>query len=138
VAVSGWYTGVLRNSGEKISIFDAHDSLVLSVDFLSSSGWPAPAAGGGYSLEINDPNGDPDDPANWHASTIVNGTPGLPNSIPAAPSVMINEVRAENVSAVSNGGLYPDWVELFNPATGSLDLSDWSLSDDGTPGKYVF
>ena len=138
MAVAGWYTGVLRNSGEKISIFDSHNILVLSLDFLPSSGWPSLAAGHGYSLELIDVNGDPDSPANWKASSTPNGTPGLPPGSVVPPVVVINEVMANNVSAVANGGAYPDWVELYNSGAAVTDLGGWSLSDDGNPAKFVF
>ncbi len=137
VSVEGWYSGKLSNTGEPIEIFDATGKLVVSVDYLTVGGWPLLAAGGGYSLELINPDGDPDDPANWRASAAINGTPGLASTAPPPSAILLNEVMAENVAAVNNGGTYPDWVELFNSGATSMNLSGWSLSDDGNPRKYV-
>jgi hypothetical protein len=40
-----------------------------------SGEWPEKADGGGYSLEIIDPMGDPSDPGNWRSSGQIGGTP---------------------------------------------------------------
>ena len=93
---------------------------------------------GGRSIEINDPTGDPDDPANWRLSASANGTPGTIAALPPPGSVLINEVMALNASALTNGGTYPDWIELVNTGTNTASLAGWSLSDDGNPGKFVF
>src|SRR5207237_6493037 len=111
---------------------------IISVDYSPSGPWPAAANGGGRSLEIIGPNGDAADPANWQASALFDGTPGLANSIPAPPSILLSELMAENVTAVANGGSYPDWVELYNPGTGGVNLQNWSLSNSGDPRRFVF
>src|SRR5881397_902069 len=60
-------------------------------------------------------------------------------SLPLRAQVFINEVMADNQSALLNEGIYPDWVELYNPTTNPVDLSDWSMSDSiSTPRKYIF
>jgi len=138
VNVAGWYGGKLANSGERIALLDSAGNTITSVTYTNAAGgWPAAADGIGYSLEITDPNGDPNDPANWHASNIPNGSPGLANSAPAAPTILLNEVMADNLTAVANGGTYPDWVELYNPGGSDVDLANWSLSNSGDPRKYV-
>ena len=56
-----------------------------------------------------------------------------------AQSVVINEFMAENESAVINGGDNPDWLELRNTGSATVDLSGWRLSDDPLdPGRFVF
>ncbi|HEY0456615.1 MAG TPA: lamin tail domain-containing protein, partial [Verrucomicrobiae bacterium] len=107
-------------------------------DYQITGGWPSATFGQGNSLEIIDPNGDPDDPANWRASSVQNGTPGLANSSSGAASVILNEVMAKNVSSFDANGGYPDWVELFNAGANSVDLTGWSLSNDGNIRKYTF
>ncbi len=138
VPVAGWFGGSLANGGETITLLDTSNRVVLSVTYDDEAGWATVADGGGSSLEIVDANGDADDAANWRSSSGLNGTPGQPNSAAPAALVLINEVMAENFSAVSNGGTYPDWVELFNPGVSEVDLGGWSLSDDGNPLKFVF
>jgi len=143
VVVAGWYGGSLNNGGETITLFDAPPPagtgrIIVSVSYDDENGWPTAPDGSGYSLEIVDVNGDPDDPANWRASNAQNGTPGQVNSAAPSASVVFNEVMAENVSAVNHEGTYPDWVELANTTGSPIDLTGWSLTDDGNVLKFVF
>ncbi len=134
----GWFSGNLNNSGERISLFDRFGNLIESLDYKDNGGWPTAADGSGRSLEILNPNGDPDDPANWNSSAANNGTPGAANSAPPAQPVCLNEVMAENLSAVNHGGTFPDWIELRNPGASPVNITGWSLTDDGNARKYVF
>ena len=53
--------------------------------------------------------------------------------------VVINEVMANNVSAVANGSDYPDWIELYNPGPAAVNLSGLGLTDNlSQPMKFVF
>lgn len=54
--------------------------------------------------------------------------------------VIINEVSPSNVnSLVDNYGEYPDWVELYNNGTNSVNLEGYALSDDPfINNKWVF
>ncbi len=57
----------------------------------------------------------------------------------AGADVVLNEIMADNQSAVVNGGKTPDWVELYNTTSSTKDLSGMSLSDDPlVPRKFVF
>ncbi len=47
-----------------------------------------------------------------------------------AGNISLNEVMAENRTAVVNGGTYPDYVELKNNTPSPIDISGWSLTDD--------
>ena len=139
VVVAGYYGGNLSNSGERIALLDQNGNTVISVDYSNGGGWPTAANGGGYSLEIINPNGDPDDPANWRASLAVNGSPGYIPTVPATNSIRFNEVMAENAGAVTNGTTTnSDWVELYNSGSNSVNLANWSLSNSGNARKYVF
>ena len=70
-------------------------------------------------------------------------TPGAANPIVTGPlpyggALVINEVLANNASLVENGRT-PDWVELYNGTTNTLDLGDLSLTDDTLqPRRFVF
>ena len=89
-------------------------------------------------MECIDPTRDPNDPANWRASAKQGGSPGSFMSSELPARVRINEIMAENVSAVLDGTNYADWIELYNPGISSIDLAGWSLSDDGDPRRFVF
>ena len=138
VVPGGYYSGALDNSGERVALLDQNGNIVTSVTYSPTNGWPAAAAGTGYSLEVINPSGDPNDPANWRASPAVNGTPGAANGSPPAPAVRFNELMAENASAVQNGGAFPDWLELYNPNATNVNLANWSLSNGGDPRQFLF
>ena len=56
-----------------------------------------------------------------------------------AGRVRINEILADNVTALANGATHPDAIELYNDGKGTIDLSDFSISDDPLlPRKFVF
>ncbi len=138
VAVAGWYAGNLANGGETITLLDSSNRVVLSVSYDDENGWPTLADGPGNSLEIVNVDGDPDDPTNWRASNGFGGTPGAPNSPPPPATVVLNEIMADNISAVNHGGIFPDWIELYNSTGAAINLTGWSLTDDGNPRKFVF
>lgn len=137
VIVSGWYDHSLSDDGERLALLDRSLNTITSVDFLSSGGWPD-TKGGEFSIEAIDPLADPDDPANWRASSTEFGTPGLPSSPTVAIALTINELMAVNTSSVSNGGTFPDWVELFNSDGTSVSLAGWSLSNNEDRRRFVF
>ena len=47
------------------------------------------------------------------------------------PRVLINEFVAANSSTLADGtGAWSDWIELYNASDVTVDLADWTLSDD--------
>ena len=70
------YSGKLDNAGETITLLGPLGETLQQFTYDDNAPWPAAADGDGPSLEINDPLGDPNDPANWHASAVSGGTPG--------------------------------------------------------------
>ena len=67
-------------------------------------------------------------------------SPGASNFVFDYSGPYINEVMARNASAVTNAaGAVADYVELYNPTPGSVDLSGMSLSVDAPePFQWVF
>lgn len=52
-----------------------------------------------------------------------------------APVLYINELLASNAAGLEDpdeAGTYPDWIELYNPGSASIDLGGLYLSDDLT------
>ena len=137
VTVFGRYSGKLDNGGERLGVRDANGRLIWAVNYDDEDGWPLAADGFGASLEIIDVFGDPDNAANWRASAVTNGTPGVLPAPPALGTLVLNEVMANNTSAIVNNGFYPDWVELYNGGPSSVNLANWSLTDDSNPRKFV-
>jgi len=137
--VFGYFVDRLANGGERVAVKDAAGETVISVEYDDAGQWPSSPDGAGYSLEVVDALGDPHDPANWRASSLLNGSPGtMPNPPSGVPLVLINELMAINTGAVTNAGLFPEWIELHNPGTTNIDLTGWSLSDDSNPRSFVF
>jgi hypothetical protein len=60
-------------------------------------------------------------------------------SVASGQVVFINEVMANNQTAIANDGSYSEWVELYNPSASAVNIGDWSLSDSlSSPRKFVF
>jgi len=137
VSVFGYFAGNLANGGERIAILDDNLQTITAVHYDDENGWPTTPDGGGFSLEIIDPRGDPNAPANWRASSAVNGTPGLPPVAPAPSSVVLNEIAADNNGSVTNGGVFPDWIELRNIGGTPTNVAGWSLTDDSDARQFV-
>jgi len=135
--VFGYYSGNLANGGERIAILDGNLQTVVAVHYDDEDGWPVSPDGGGYSLEVIDPRGDPSAPANWRASSVVNGTPGLSPVAPLLGNIVINEVATDNGGSVTNGGTFPDWIELHNRGGNATNIAGWSLTDDSNTRKFV-
>ena len=52
-------------------------------------------------------------------------------SLAFSQSIQINEVVSSNQSTYYDEDAdTPDWIELFNPTTNSISISNWGLSDD--------
>ena len=56
-------------------------------------------------------------------------SPGAPNYLATSSGPVINEILAINRTLVENGRI-ADWIEIYNPLDGSVDLSGMSLSLD--------
>jgi hypothetical protein len=136
--VTGYFGGNLSNGGERIALLDGNGNTVVAVHYDDEGGWPTSPDGGGFSLEIIEPRSDQNAPSNWRASSVVNGTPGLPPISPVLGDVVLNEIAADNAGSVTNDGAFPDWVELHNRSASPVNLADWSLTDSSNTRKFVF
>jgi len=57
----------------------------------------------------------------------------------AQGQVLLNEIMADNLSALANEDTFPDWAEVGNAGPGAADLSGWGLTDSlATPFKFTF
>ncbi len=53
--------------------------------------------------------------------------------------IVLSEVFTKNTSYTNASGKIVDWVELFNPSTNVIDISDLSLTDDtARPRRWAF
>lgn len=115
-----FYAGQLANDGEEVTLKSSNGVTLCSAAYSDSIDL---ADGNGSSLVFLNPAADPNEPANWCASVKLHGNPGGADDC-AEQSILINEILA-----------HTDWplqdaVELFNPATNSVNPAGWYLSDD--------
>lgn len=74
--IAGVYEGKLSDRGETITLYTAAGQPLTSVTYDDAGAWPLVADGRGYSLELANPLGDPNQPQNWRASHAMDGSPG--------------------------------------------------------------
>jgi hypothetical protein len=73
----------LSNGGERIALLGSLGQTIQDFSFDDVAPWPTAADGGGSSVEIIDPMGDPASGANWRASFYAGGSPGTEGLPPA-------------------------------------------------------
>jgi hypothetical protein len=124
VPYRGVYLGKLDNGGEKIRVRRADGTTVVSVEYDDDPPWPLGPDGLGYSLVNAEPDGNPDDPANWRTSASLFGSPAAADPSPAyATAPLINEVLTHTDPPLE------DAVELHNPSDTPAAVGGWWLSD---------
>ncbi len=133
--VAGQYKGKLADIGESLVLTNRFGKVVAGVTFEAVDPWPTLPAGGGYTLELIDATKANGKVANWAASAVPGGTPGLPNSrtgsIPSIPDLYVNEVLPDNATGVQDGaGDFDPWIELYNAGSTTVDLGGMYLTGD--------
>lgn len=106
------------------------DLVVTAVRFEDAAPWPTNAHNG-RSLQLVDAAQD-----NWRAGnwSTANPSPGTANSIratiPAFPSLWINELEPQNLTGITNSaGQQAPWLEIYNPGTVAVSLDGLFISD---------
>jgi hypothetical protein len=94
------YTGKLDNAGESITLLGPLGETLQSFTYDDAAPWPTTPDGGGPTLEIINPLGDPNDPTNWRASFADGGTPGAASSPPAVVSSTFEYDAAQAIRVV--------------------------------------
>ena len=133
VPANGLYTGKLDNSGETLRLATPYGVTVLSVTYNDRAPWPITPDGHGFSLVPRNAvmSANSDDGVAWRAGTYLGGSPGAEDPAPVVVPVLINEVMTHTDLPET------DWIELFNPNSGAVDIGGWFLSDDTpTPKKF--
>ena len=90
------------------------------------------ACSGAVSSTDSDTDGDTDSDTDTDTGT---------DTLPPIPDVFINEILASNDTAQSwtdadDEEQFDDWLELYNATDETLNLTDWGLSDGGTPWRF--
>lgn len=130
--IMGPYTGSLKKS-ETLQLFDEQGALLLSVPYSGVYPWPVATDGTGHSLVLANPTYGEGDPRAWDISDSVGGSPGQMDPFTPSPlrNVVINELLAHSDPP------YYDYIELYNHANQSVDISGCILTDDPTTNKFV-
>lgn len=129
-SVFGPWTGRLDNAGERVTLVDANDGLIVEVDYDDSAPWPTGGDGDGRSIELSDLARNGNVGRFWRPSRDLLGSPAAANSAPAAiPAVVINEFQANSSDL--------DWIELYNAGSTPVDLTGYFLTDSpDQPTRY--
>jgi hypothetical protein len=130
VAPGGYGTANLSNGGESVLLVGPAGETIQSITYSDDAPWPAAADGGGHSLEIIDPLGDADDPANWRASYLVGGSPGAEGLPPATPGDFDGDDDADGADflAWQRGLGRTDAVRADGDADGDQDVDGADLA----------
>jgi hypothetical protein len=141
------YTGALPDSGETLFLLDPLGTVIDTANG-NGGGWPG---GSAFPNPISSMERivatAPDSDANWGSNdgitrngrdadgNPINGTPRQPNSLtpptPAPGHPLISEVLYDGTTPTTDGD---EFVEICNPCTATLDLTDYKIGDEETAG----
>ncbi|MEL7534296.1 MAG: lamin tail domain-containing protein, partial [Bacteroidota bacterium] len=121
----------LSNNGQRIRLFSPTYCKVDDMTYNNLPPWPLAPNGLGYTLALANNVLSNDSLSDWSASQNIGGTPGQPNVLaadcpPTVENIIINEIFYKS-SALFDPG---DWIELHNPTSASIDVSNWVLMDE--------
>jgi hypothetical protein len=137
--------GVLATNGPTLLSLEqsagASNAVVAEVQFDDVLPWPTNAGIPGVSLQLIDSHQDNWRAGNWAAGPgafpPLDASPDAPNtvaaSLPPFPPLWINEVEPVNLTGLTNSaGQHAAWLELYNPSTNSVALTNLYLTGDYT------
>ncbi|MBN1807127.1 MAG: lamin tail domain-containing protein [Sedimentisphaerales bacterium] len=135
--IAGEYSGSLSNSGERITLEDFWNGVIVQFEYKDGRGWPLPADGGGHSLVplevaiLGESEGSLNYGGNLRASAYIGGSPGQDDP-DVLSTVVVNEIAAHTNYNDPQQPEYNsnDWIELYNTTGTSINLQNWYLSDD--------
>jgi hypothetical protein len=131
--VFGPYTGSLKHS-ETLQLLDEQSNVLLTVPYTDTYPWPVAADGTGHSIVLAYPTYGEGDPRAWDISDVIGGSPGQMDGFTPSPlrNVVINEILPH-----SENPAVPQFIELYNHSTNSVDVSGCILTDDPSTNKFV-
>ncbi|HVU27987.1 MAG TPA: lamin tail domain-containing protein [Verrucomicrobiae bacterium] len=131
--VMGPYSGSLKKS-ETLELLDEQGAVLLTVPYSATYPWPVGADGEGHSIILANPTYGEGDPRAWSISDVIGGSPGQMDTFTPGPlrNVVINEILPH-----SENPAVPQFIELYNHSTNSVDISGCILTDDPTTNKFV-
>jgi hypothetical protein len=129
----GPYTGSLKHA-ETLELLDEQSNVLLTVPYTDVYPWPVATDATGHSLVLANPSYGEGDPRAWDISDTANESPGQMDGYTPSPlrSVVINELLPHSESPGT-----PQFIELYNHSTNSVDVSGCVLTDDPTTNKFL-
>jgi hypothetical protein len=123
----------LSNNADTLRFFDDRNALKFEMHYGDSLPWPEGANGEGRTLELLDPAGDFNNPANWFDG-CVGGSPGA-SYAPCNDAIIISEINYHSADTADSD----DWIELRNISDTAVDISGWKFMDDtsGSAHEYI-
>ena len=119
----------LSKSIETIRLINNNGFVIDKLSYSDNLPWPKKCDGYGYSLELNNINGDRTNPLIWRAAT-KKGNPGSANNSISLTAnrdkITINEINFNSNSNSDNG----DWFELYNAGNTFVNISEWVIRDN--------
>ncbi len=121
----------LGNSSDMIRLYNQGGTLVYSVTYMDTLGWPKGADGRGRTLEYKGGGLDPNIYSSWFDGCMF-GSPGT-GWTPCNPSIVISEINYKSDTAYD----CDDWFELHNETNATINLTGWRLSDSKDSNQFV-
>jgi len=139
IPVFDTFAATLQTDGETLALVQpgtnsADDRVVSKVRYSINAPWATGVNATGSSLQLIDPRQDNWRAGNWSGFYPPAAlSPGTTNSVyatlPAFPTLWINELQADNLAGITNRlGQRVPWVELYNPGANAVSLSGFYLS----------
>ncbi|WP_428303709.1 lamin tail domain-containing protein [Lacipirellula sp.] len=122
VAPTGYAEGNLSNSGERI-VLAGPGGVIQDFTFDDAGDWPSAADGGGKSLEIINPFGDPSSGLNWRASYYRGGSPGTSGVAPTVAGDF-------NADGAADGRDFLAWQRGFGKVALTASAADGDADGD--------
>ncbi|HEV7924489.1 MAG TPA: lamin tail domain-containing protein, partial [Verrucomicrobiae bacterium] len=131
--VLGPYNGSLKHA-ETLELLDEQSNVLLTVPYTDVYPWPVATDGTGHSLILANPTYGEGDPRAWDISDVVGGSPGGMDGF--TPSLLRNVVINEILPHSENPAV-PQFIELYNHSTSTVDVSGCILTDDPATNEFV-
>ena len=132
----------LGNSGDSMTLRDSEENVIDALSYGEDDSITSPPhakVGEGHSMERCPPGGSFIDNSGPTPGSVLNACIPMPEASPVATNassgtvanrsaVLINEVQNNPLQAGSDTAW--EWIELYNPGAGAVDLTGWTISDN--------
>jgi len=147
------YVGSLANQNEGLKLFDSN--CILQDEVLANPDWPAgdniskrtmerksdltwqtslnplgtPKAenSSGYVVIVVSSGTNTTTPSQTTTTTTVTSTTTTITTKPNYPKILITEIKVAGLSSDGETNVYDEFIELYNPNSSAVDLTDWYL-----------